>query len=197
MTLASAPFVWDYLASRGDVSAVRAFPELSVGSSRLFQAYLFAELSVGARLAQYIIGINKHCDLVAPPSLISKRYRVQCDSPEMGVGLFFGHLYGVPDLLRLVLGFSTLFFSLPPLQMSSSPSPLSRGFSSIMSSASHLSIPLPSSPEIGSIVPTVFLMRIFPTHATWFVGCLKGFKKRQRDEGENRDKRPEKNHKEI
>ncbi|KAF9059825.1 hypothetical protein BDP27DRAFT_1430805 [Rhodocollybia butyracea] len=40
MALASAPFVWNYLTVRDDVSVVRAFPDLAVGSSRFFQVFV-------------------------------------------------------------------------------------------------------------------------------------------------------------
>lgn len=42
MTLASVPFVWDYISSGGDVTSVRTFSSLTYITTRIFQAYLVA-----------------------------------------------------------------------------------------------------------------------------------------------------------
>ncbi|KAG5644443.1 hypothetical protein DXG03_008538 [Asterophora parasitica] len=48
MSLASLPFLRDYLASGGSVKSVSAMPALAITANRFFQAYLAADLVVGS-----------------------------------------------------------------------------------------------------------------------------------------------------
>ncbi|KAF5371445.1 hypothetical protein D9757_010013 [Collybiopsis confluens] len=189
VTVASLPFVWDYFAGWGDVKAVRPFPEFAVLANRFFQAYLLADLSMGAiyyrsqvnlltgwihhvlylGIIEYAIRQNwAHVFCLAGcmefPTFV---LGIAAVFPRLRSNVFFAVSFFVTRILfHIVLVYNYYLPKNRPL----SPSALS-AFRSLSSFA------VEGSP-IGSTAPAVILACVFPMHASWFMGCLQGFKKR-------------------
>ncbi|KAF9035107.1 hypothetical protein BDP27DRAFT_1245511, partial [Rhodocollybia butyracea] len=198
MTFASAPFVWDYLAARGDVTAVRAFPELAVTSSRFFQAYLLADMSIGA--VHYrgqlnivtgwfhhvlYLGIIEYAIYQKWAYVFSLATCMEFPTFILGLATLFPRLrsnifFAVSFFLTRILFHSIICIAyyLPKNRPLAPLTPLMTPTHS--SSSMPMALPSPTSltPELGSVVPAVLLTCVFPLHASWFLGCLKGFKKR-------------------
>ncbi|KAE9391290.1 hypothetical protein BT96DRAFT_311603 [Gymnopus androsaceus JB14] len=185
MTVGSLPFVWDYVYGQGDVKSVRPFPELAVSTSRFFQAYLLADLCVGSIYYRsqitFLTGWFHHI--------------VYLGIVEYAIRQGWAHVFALAAFMEfptLILGTATLFprirsniffavsffltrilfhiiigvaYYLPKNR------PLTRAALSALSSST-------TAAPIGSVAPAVLLTFVFPMHAGWFLGCLKGFKKR-------------------
>ncbi|KAJ4469892.1 hypothetical protein J3R30DRAFT_1522572 [Lentinula aciculospora] len=197
MTIASLPFVWDYFAGRGDVKRVRAFPELAVTANRFFQAYLLADLLMGA--VYYRSQLNLFTGWV--------HHVLYIGIVEYAVRQQWAHVFCLAACMEFptfVLGLATLFprlrsnlffavsffltrivfhiiiciaYFLPnnrPFVPSTLVTFSAATSSSVTSSSSITAAVAPT----GSVAPAILLMCVFPLHASWFLGCLRGFKKR-------------------
>ncbi|KAJ3818391.1 hypothetical protein F5880DRAFT_1459300, partial [Lentinula raphanica] len=191
MTISSTPFLWDYFSSWGDVKRVRALPELAVAANRIFQAYLLADLSMGAMhyrsqlnlftgwfhhilylgIVEYAIRqrwAHMFC-LAACMEFPTFVLGIATLFPQLRSNIFFALSFFLTRILFHVVICVTYFLpnnrpltpkaSIPVSMFTSSP-------------ASSTVVPK------GSIAPAVILMCVFPLHASWFLGCLRGFKKR-------------------
>ncbi|KAJ3860944.1 hypothetical protein EV359DRAFT_74931 [Lentinula novae-zelandiae] len=195
MTIASLPFVWDYFAGRGDVKRVGAFPELAVPANRFFQAYLLTDLSLGAvyyrSQLNLFTGWSHHVIYlgIVEYAIRQKWAHIFCLAACMEFPTFVLGLATLFPRLRSNVFFAVSFFLtriffhivlcityiLPnnrPLALSTLTATSIPNFTA--SSSSITSAPAP----IGSIAPAVLFICVFPMHASWFLGCLKGFKKR-------------------
>ncbi|KAJ3842448.1 hypothetical protein F5878DRAFT_657605 [Lentinula raphanica] len=191
MTISSTPFLWDYFSSWGDMKRVRALPELAVAANRIFQAYLLADLSMGAMhyrsqlnlftgwfhhilylgIVEYAIRqrwAHMFC-LAACMEFPTFVLGIATLFPQLRSNIFFALSFFLTRILFHVVICVTYFLpnnrpltpkaSIPVSMFTSSP-------------ASSTVVPK------GSIAPAVILMCVFPLHASWFLGCLRGFKKR-------------------
>ncbi|KAJ3929196.1 MAG: hypothetical protein NXY57DRAFT_439722 [Lentinula lateritia] len=195
MTIASLPFVWDYFAGRGDVKRVGAFPELAVPANRFFQAYLLTDLSLGAvyyrSQLNLFTGWSHHVIYlgIVEYAIRQKWAHIFCLAACMEFPTFVLGLATLFPRLRSNVFFAVSFFLtriffhivlcityiLPnnrPLALSTLTATSIPNFTA--SSSSITSAPAP----IGSIAPAVLFICVFPMHASWFLGCLKGFRKR-------------------
>ncbi|KAJ3732748.1 hypothetical protein DFJ43DRAFT_294076 [Lentinula guzmanii] len=193
MTIASVPFVWDYFAGRGDVKCVRAFPELAVVANRFFQAYLLADLSIGA--VHYRSQLNLFTGWfhhlfylgIVEYAIRQKWAHVFCLAACMEFPTFVLGIATLFPKLRSNVFFAVSFFLTRilfhvviciayflPNNRPLAPSAATAVSTFTSSSFSMTAVAAP----IGSIAPAVLLTCVFPMHASWFLGCLKGFKKR-------------------
>ncbi|KIK63437.1 hypothetical protein GYMLUDRAFT_241915 [Collybiopsis luxurians FD-317 M1] len=192
MTVASLPFVYDYFAGRGDVKGVRAFPELAVFANRFFQGYLLADLSMGTiyyrpQLSFLTGWIHHAVYLVIVEYAVRQNWAhlfcfAACmEFPTFILGiatlfpqlrsnvLFAASFFLTRILFHIVIAFTYYLPKNRPL----SPSDVSTF--EVLSSSSYSP---PGALPAGSMAPAVILTCVFPMHATWFLGCINGFKKR-------------------
>ncbi|KAJ3874155.1 hypothetical protein F5051DRAFT_379902 [Lentinula edodes] len=175
MTIASLPFVWDYFAGRGDVKRVGAFPELAAPANRVFRAYLLADLSLGARYYRSQLNLFTGWS----------HHVIYLGIVEYAIRQKWAHIFCLAACMEfstLVLGLATLFPRLPSNIFFAVSFLLTRIFFHTVLCITYISFRIidlwRSVAPIGSIAPAVLFICVFPMHASWFSGCLKGFKKR-------------------
>ncbi|KAJ3757620.1 hypothetical protein EV360DRAFT_20958, partial [Lentinula raphanica] len=177
MTISSTPFLWDYFSSWGDVKRVRALPELAVAANRIFQAYLLADLSMGAM--HYRSQLNLFTGWF--------HHILYLGIVEYAIRQRWAHMFCLAAIMEFptfVLGIATLFPQLRSNIFFALSFFLTRILFHVVICASIPVSVFTSSPASstvvpkGSIAPAVILMCVFPLHASWFLGCLRGFKKR-------------------
>ncbi|KAK7451296.1 hypothetical protein VKT23_012637 [Stygiomarasmius scandens] len=175
MTLQSIPFLYDYFESGGSVRDVRTAPTLAVAANRFFQAYLVSDLTIGAfnyrsqinLLTGWVhhilyIGIVEYAIRQGWASVFSLCACMEFPTFVLGLSIL------VPQT-RSNLFFAVSFFAtrilLHVVLTLSYYMPMNRPLS-------------PGSQTIGSLAPALILTAVFPLHASWFYGCIKGFIRR-------------------
>ncbi|KAF5353697.1 hypothetical protein D9758_008682 [Tetrapyrgos nigripes] len=176
MTVQSIPFLYDYFMSGGSVKSVRAAPTLAVAANRFFQAYLLADLTTGSfhyrsqinLLTGWIhhivyIGIVEYAIRQGWASLFSLCACMEFPTFILGLSILIPRtrsnvFFAVSFFLTRILLHAVLAICLYM--------PWNR--------------PLPQFSEaaIGSMGPAIILTCVFPLHASWFYGCIKGFIRR-------------------
>ncbi|TDL20511.1 hypothetical protein BD410DRAFT_772444 [Rickenella mellea] len=171
MTLASLPFVYDYIRAGWSVSGVRTGTPFAVAVSRVFQAYLLSDLVVGA------LHYREHVNLVSGwihhiLYIFVVEYAIRTNIPQvfslaacMELPTFLLSLGTLHPSARSNVLFATTFFStriaFHIVLLYSYTHPANR--TTILG---------------GSWVPSAMLTAAFGMHARWFAGCLAGFVKR-------------------
>jgi len=173
MTVVSIPFVWDYLSSGGDVKRIRTLSALSYMSTRIFQAYLVADLMMGViyyrnQLA-LLTGWIHHMLYVFIVQVTIKRAwtHIFCLCALMELPTFLLAISSLYPRLRSNITFAVTFF-------------VTRIMFHVILCISYLLPNNRAHTTGGSILPSVLLAAIFPLHAMWFKGCVKGFIKRHK-----------------
>ncbi|KAJ7127304.1 hypothetical protein C8R43DRAFT_1211171 [Mycena crocata] len=180
MTAASLPFLGDYVFNGTGVDGVQERAVFAVGVNRFFQAYLCADLFLGSLLYRSQMGVLTGWI----------HHAVYLAITELAIRAGWGHIFclcACMELPTFLLGLSTLlprlrsnvlfgltFFAtriaLHLVFLVSYAAPQSRPTSNLLESTS----------TTGSLVPAGILAFVFPLHAMWFHGCVRGFIKRHR-----------------
>jgi len=174
MTLVSIPFVWDYVASGGDVKSVRTLSTLTYTTSRMFQAYLVSDLLMGGIYYRSQVGLLTgwihHTVYMFIVQVAIKRAWTQifCLCALMELPTFLLAVSSLYPRLRSNIAFAVSFF-------------VTRILLHVIWCISYLIPTNRAHTTGGSILPSVMLASIFPLHALWFRGCVKGFVKRYKD----------------
>jgi len=171
MTLASIPFLYDYFSNGGSVKYVRIIPNLSVTVSRFFQSYLAIDLTLGAVHYRSQVGLLTgwihHAMYIMIVELAIRRSwtHIFCLCAAMEVPTFFlGFMTLHPDF-RSNIAFAVAFF-------------LTRILFHVILCISYFLHDNRTQTTGGSYLPSLLLATIFPLHAMWFYGCVKGFFRR-------------------
>ncbi|KAJ7054240.1 hypothetical protein C8F01DRAFT_1235389 [Mycena amicta] len=166
MTAASLPFVRDYLV--GGVDNIDERAGFAIGVNRVFQAYLAADLVVGSIF--YSSQINLLTGWV--------HHLVYLGICEFAIRAGWAYIFGLCAIMELptfLLGLGTL---LPRLRSDN----LFGVLFFLTRIALHLVLIftycLSTHRPHGSIAPALILSSVFPLHAMWFLGCVKGFVRR-------------------
>lgn len=175
MTLSSIPFVLDFLLDGGSINNVRESPIFSYTMNRVFQAYLIADLIMGA--AHYrsqmalLTGWIHHAAYVLIVQVAIKRSWTQifCLCAAMELPTFILAIGSINPYLRSDRLFAASFFT-------------TRILFHIILIMSYL---FPEYAPGDTRVPGYILMCIFPLHAWWFTGCIKGFIRRAKAKNSN------------
>ncbi|KAJ7100911.1 hypothetical protein B0H15DRAFT_995610 [Mycena belliarum] len=175
----------------GAVRAVQPRAWLAVPVNRFFQAYLVGDLLLGALCYRTQVGLLTgwvhHAVYIAVTEIALRAgwAHVFCfcavmELPTLLLGLgtllprarsntlFAATFFATRIVLHLVL---VLAYALPtgqPVPSSSASSATSAGASTSVGALT------------GSPVPALVLASVFPLHAMWFAGCIKGFVRRAR-----------------
>jgi hypothetical protein len=174
MTLVSIPFVWDYVSSGGDVKSVRTFSMLAYMTTRIFQAYLVADLMMGAiyyrSQVALVTGWIHHTLYVFIVQVTIKRAwtHIFCLCALMELPTFILAISSLYPRLRSNVTFAVTFFA-------------TRIMFHIILCISYIIPDNRLHATGGSVLPSVLLAAIFPLHALWFKGCVKGFLKRHKE----------------
>jgi len=173
MTIASLPFMWDYLTSGGNVQSVRTLPVLSLAVNRFFQAYLTADLMMGAAYYRaqvaLVTGWIHHIVyiLIVEMAIRCSWAHIFCLCASMELPTFILAISSLYPRLRSNVVFALAFFA-------------TRIMLHIVLCISYLFPKNREHATKGSFVPSILLACIFPLHALWFRGCINGFIKRAR-----------------
>lgn len=173
MSLASLPFLWDYLSSRGSVKHVRTLPAFAVAVNRFFQAYLAADLAIGTMYYRSRISLLEgwvhHAVYILVVELAIRRSwsHIFCLCGSMEIPTFILSITILYPRFRSNVLFAVSFF-------------MTRISLHIVLAISYLSTDNRAHTTGGSFVPSMLLAGILPLHVTWFVGCIKGFIRRHR-----------------
>ncbi|KAJ7667357.1 hypothetical protein B0H17DRAFT_990302, partial [Mycena rosella] len=198
MTAAALPFLADHIKARGDVGAVLLRTDVACTVNRFFQAYLAADLLVGALAYRSQVGLLTGwvhhavylgiteiairngwahifcmCAIMELPTFLlgaSTLFpRLRCNT------LFAATFLATRIVLHLVLIISYVLFPVAPLPASSVFSAAAGGYAA----APVLGAALRAVGAVrGTRVVSALLAFVFPLHAMWFVGCVKGFVRR-------------------
>jgi len=175
MTIVSIPFMWDYVLSGGDVKRVRTLSTLTYTTTRIFQAYLVSDLMMGAiyyrSQVMLVTGWIHHILYVFVIQVTIERAWTQifCLCALMELPTFLLAISSLYPRLRSNIAFAVTFF-------------MTRILLHIIWCISYLIPTNRAHTTGGSILPSVMLAAMFPLHALWFRGCVKGFMKRHRDD---------------
>lgn len=171
MTLASLPFLYDYFSHGASVKYVRNVPNLSVAANRFFQSYLAIDLALGSVYYRSQItllsGWIHHTVYIMIVELAIRRSwsHIFCLCAAMEIPTFFlGFMTLYPELRSNIL-FAISFF-------------LTRILFHIILGISYFLHDNRTQVIGGSYLPSLLLAMIFPLHAMWFYGCIKGFFRR-------------------
>ncbi|KAF8066611.1 hypothetical protein FPV67DRAFT_1416858 [Lyophyllum atratum] len=179
MSLASLPFLWDYLSNEGRVTHVRTLPAFAVMANRFFQAYLAADLTIGtlyyrSRIS-FLEGWIHHSLYILIVELAIRRSwtHIFCLCGSMEIPTFILGITILYPRLRSNILFAVSFF-------------MTRITLHVILAVSYLPRNNRMHTTGGSFVPATLLAGIFPLHVMWFRGCLRGFVKRasQKDPGQ-------------
>ncbi|KAJ7087454.1 hypothetical protein C8R44DRAFT_721133, partial [Mycena epipterygia] len=181
MTAASLPFVADYFW--GGVARVQPRPVLACVVNRFFQAYLCSDLAVGALAYRAQIGLLTgwvHHALYLCITEVAIRAgwaHIFCLCAVMELPTFLLGLSTLAPRLRSNTLFAATFFAtrivLHLILICAYAVPAGRP-ASLLSAVSGAGVV----PAAGSVVPALLLTLVFPLHAMWFAGCVKGFIRR-------------------
>ncbi|KAJ7017632.1 hypothetical protein C8F04DRAFT_1332941 [Mycena alexandri] len=167
MTLASLPFVHDYalaLRAGGGVEEVQLRTDAAVAVNRFFQAYLAADMFIGGLYYRAQIGFLTGW----------VHHAVYLCITEIAIRLAWAHIFcfaACMELPTLLLGLATLLPALRSNALFALTFLATRIVFHIVLMLSYASTP-------ATRVPAGILAMVFPLHAMWFVGCVKGFVKR-------------------
>ncbi|KIJ95923.1 hypothetical protein K443DRAFT_108043 [Laccaria amethystina LaAM-08-1] len=180
MTIASLPFLYDYFSYGGSVKHVRTLPMLSIAATRFFQAYLAVDLVLGSvhypSHVHLVTGWIHHAMYIIIVELTIKRSwsHIFCLCAAMEIPTFILGFTNLYPQLRNNVFFAVSFF-------------LTRILFHIILGVSYLLPHNRHDTTGGSFLPACLLAIIFPMHAMWFHGCIKGFQRRR---AESRAKAP-------
>ncbi|KAF7324560.1 hypothetical protein MKEN_00497300 [Mycena kentingensis (nom. inval.)] len=169
MTVWSIPFVGDYLV--GGVDGVKDRAALAVAMNRVFQAYLIADLAVGS--LSYCSQITLLTGWVHHVA-----YVAIC---ETAIRNGWAHIFALAALMELptfILGIGTLFPKLRSNRLFAAAFFTTRICLHLVLLFTYA---LPAHRPNASVAPALILASVFPLHAMWFTGCVKGFLRRARE----------------
>lgn len=171
MSLVSLPFLYDYFVNGGNVKYIRTLPNFAIAANRFFQSYLVVDLTVGFVYYRSQIGlltgwIHHGIYLMIVELAIRRSWaHIFCLCAAMEVPTFFlGFMTLYPELRSNVV-FAVAFF-------------LTRILFHIVLGVSYFLQDNRTHATGGSLIPSLLLASIFPLHAMWFYGCIKGFIRR-------------------
>ncbi|KAF5367275.1 hypothetical protein D9615_010445 [Tricholomella constricta] len=173
MSLASLPFLWDYLSGGGDVKNIRTMSTFAVMANRFFQAYLAADLVVGSiryrSSISFLEGWVHHCMYILVVELAIRRSwaHIFCLCASMEIPTFIMGITTLYPPLRSNVLFALAFFT-------------TRIALHIVLAISYISHENRIHTTGGSFVPAILLAGILPLHAVWFTRCIRGFIRRRR-----------------
>ncbi|KAJ6586693.1 hypothetical protein B0H10DRAFT_2335008 [Mycena sp. CBHHK59/15] len=168
MTAASVPFMCDYLAAGGDVARVKMRPALADSFNRFFQAYLVADLTVGGLCYPSQIGLLTGW----------VHHVVYIGVTEVAIRSSWAHIFCLcasMELPTLLLGVGTLIPRLRYNTLFAASFLATRIILHLVLLAAYAD---PAARPGGSLVPAGILASVFPLHAMWFAGCVRGFVRR-------------------
>lgn len=172
MSLASLPFLWDFLANGGSVQHVRtSLPVFAVWVNRFFQAYLAADLLVGS--------INYRSRISVLEGWV--HHSLYLFIVELCIRRSWAHIFclcGAMEIPTFVLGISILYPQLRNNAVFAVTFFMTRISLHIYLTIAYLFADNRAHATGGSFVPAMLLTGILPLHVMWFVGCIKGFIKR-------------------
>ncbi|KII85645.1 hypothetical protein PLICRDRAFT_166320 [Plicaturopsis crispa FD-325 SS-3] len=169
MVLSSVPFVCDYVASKGDVRFVGTHAVWAYAACRVFQAYLVADLLMGFMHYREHLTLSTgwihHTLYVFIVQLAIRREwtHVFCLCLLMELPTFVLSVASLHPHLRSNLLFAVTFFG--------------------TRIAFHAVLIVEYYRVEESVLPAALLACVFPMHAFWFWGCLKGFARRRGMQG--------------
>ncbi|KAJ7176972.1 hypothetical protein C8R46DRAFT_1246218 [Mycena filopes] len=167
MTIASLPFVADYLfRAGGGVAQVQLRQGAAAAVNRFFQAYLAADMIVGALYYRSQIGFLTGW----------VHHAVYLCITETAIRFTWAHIFcfgACMELPTLLLGLGTL----RPRLRSDALFALTFLATRILL---HLVLLAAYARDPATRVPAGVLGAVFPLHAMWFSGCVKGFVRRWR-----------------
>jgi len=175
MTVASLPFIWDYLSSGGNVQSVRTLPLWSHTVMRFFQAYLTADLMTGAVYYPAQVGLltgwihHVVYIFIVEAAIRCSWTHIFCLCASMELPTFVLAITTLYPRLRSNILFAVTFFA-------------TRIMLHLILCVSYLLPNNRAHATKGSFVPSILLACIFPLHALWFRGCINGFVRRARAE---------------
>ncbi|KAN0082344.1 hypothetical protein V8E55_008139 [Tylopilus felleus] len=169
MSLLSLPSVLQFAAARGQLKHMVVYPVITDSVGRFFQAYLIVDLTMGMLFyrskVNFLTGWIHHSVYVFIVEYAIQGHwsHIFCLAAVMEIPTFVLALGSIMPRLRSDVFFAVCFFT--------------------TRIAFHIA--LCSSLVIqrnevtnGSLGPAIIMACIFPLHAYWFTGCLKGFIKR-------------------
>jgi hypothetical protein len=172
MTISSMPFVWDYVAGGGSVKNVRTFSPLALAANRFFQGYLIADLAMAAMYyadqVNFLTGWVHHVVYVLIVEMALRRSwaHIFCLCASMELPTFILAFTILHPRFRSNVLFAVSFFA-------------TRIMFHIILCISYLLPHNRAHATGGSYLPSTILSFVFPLHAAWFHGCIKGFSRRR------------------
>ncbi|KAJ7620199.1 hypothetical protein FB45DRAFT_799423 [Roridomyces roridus] len=167
MSLAAIPFIIDYL--HAGLGALETRDYLSRPVNRFFQAYLAADLLMGALFYRKQVGLltgwvhHFAYIVIVEATLRSGWYHIFCFAACMEFPTFLLGLSTLFPRTRSNIAFAVSFFATRI----------------VLHITLMYSLALPANRPGGSLGPSLILLTAFPMHAMWFWGCLKGFARRR------------------
>ncbi|RDB16601.1 hypothetical protein Hypma_002800 [Hypsizygus marmoreus] len=171
MSLASLPFLWDYISKGGSVKYIRTLPAFAVAMNRFFQAYLAADLTIGSIYYRSSISLLEGWVHHAIYILVV----------ELAIRQSWAHIFCLcasMEIPTFVLGISTLYPRLRNNILFATSFFMTRICLHIILGISYFFTENRVHATGGSIIPALLLTLILPLHVMWFVGCVKGFIRR-------------------
>lgn len=169
MSIASLPLAYDYLSSYGDITRIQPSSMWTYCACRFFQAYLIADIVLG--LLHYRSRVNWLTGWV--------HHSVYVFIVEYSIRQNWSHIFclcAIMEIPTFVLAIATIYPHLRSDVLFAATFFLTRillhvrlGFSFFLHRARVTD---------GSMGPGIIMACIFPLHAFWFSGCVKGFVKR-------------------
>ncbi|KIJ60863.1 hypothetical protein HYDPIDRAFT_116731 [Hydnomerulius pinastri MD-312] len=173
MSLCSLPMFLEYTRARGDLIKVPASTPWTDGVSRFFQAYLIADLTMG--VLHYRSKVNLLTGWV--------HHSIYVFIIEYAVRMNWSHIFclcAIMEVPTFVLAVASL-----DARLRSDVLFAVSFFTTRIALHVALGVSLALNRQDvtdGSLGPSVIMACIFPLHAFWFAGCLKGFFKRAKSQ---------------
>lgn len=169
MSIASLPLAYDYLSSYGDITRIQHSNMWTYCASRFFQAYLIADIVLG--LLHYRSKVNWLTGWV--------HHSVYVFVVEYAIRMNWSHIFclcAIMEIPTFVLAVATINPNLRSDVLFATTFFLTR-------IALHIRLGLSlflqrARVSEGSMGPGIIMACIFPLHAFWFSGCVKGFVRR-------------------
>lgn len=169
MSISSLPLAYDYFSSYGDITRIHQSSMWTYCACRFFQAYLIADIVLG--LLHYRSRVNWLTGWV--------HHSVYVFIVEYAIRMNWSHIFclcAIMEIPTFVLAIATLYPHLRSDVLFATTFFLTRivlhvrlGLSFFLHRARVTD---------GSMGPGIIMACIFPLHAFWFSGCVKGFVKR-------------------
>ncbi|KAI6162835.1 hypothetical protein EDD17DRAFT_1572703 [Pisolithus thermaeus] len=169
MTIASLPLAYDYFSSYADITRIPQSSMWTYCACRFFQAYLIADIVLGLlhyrSKVNWLTGWVHHSIyvLVVEYAVRMNWSHIFCLCAIMEIPTFVLAIAALNPNLRSDVLFATTFF-LTRIALH-----VRLGLSFFLQRARVTE---------GSMGPGILMACIFPLHAFWFSGCVKGFVKR-------------------